>query len=58
MCCRASVVLLFIANAAAQVSPKSATNIFPPDENPRYFPAGVFAEGKVDGDFRARWYAQ
>jgi hypothetical protein len=61
MRCKAPVALLLIANASAQVLPKHVTNIFPPDEDPRYFPRGVFAEEavvKVDGDFTARWYAQ
>ena len=31
---------------------------FPVDENPRYFPVGVFAVGKGDGEFTAGWYAE
>jgi hypothetical protein len=30
----------------------------PPDENPHYFPKGVFAAGHSDGDSTARWYAR
>jgi hypothetical protein len=51
------LVLLMVSNAAAQIGPGSSGG-FSPDENPRYFSVGVFAEGKSDdGDFRARWYA-
>src|SRR5271154_1012052 len=30
----------------------------PPDENPKYFPAGAFSRGSDLGDFTARWYAK
>jgi hypothetical protein len=54
----AGVLLLqFVAAGFAQVPPESAQADFGPDENPRYFPIGVFAEGKSDGSFSARWYA-
>jgi hypothetical protein len=36
----------------------SEPGTFPPDENPRYFPVGVFANGGLDGSDRARWYAR
>jgi hypothetical protein len=57
MWCKVQVLLL-VAYASAQVVPGSASGDFPPDENPRYFPIGVFAEGKSDGSFEARWYAE
>jgi|SRR5579871_581089 len=51
--------LLLIANASAQIVPGSDSGNYAPDEEPRYFPRGVFGIGKSDnGDFRAAWYAQ
>jgi hypothetical protein len=45
------LALLLVATASAQVGDA-------PDEKPRYFPVGVFANGKSDdGDFTARLYA-
>ena len=46
-------LLLLVVNLSAQNWSRLG-----PDENPRYFPVGVFAEGKSDGDFRARWYRE
>jgi hypothetical protein len=58
MWAKAGLFLLMVSNAAAQIAPGPGGGGFPPDEDPRYFPVGVFAEGKSDdGDFRARWYA-
>jgi hypothetical protein len=58
MRCTIRLLLLLIANASAQDVPGSRNGSLAPDENPRYFPIGVFAEGKSDNDFRARWYAE
>jgi hypothetical protein len=46
MWCKVQVLVL-VAYASAQVVPGSASGNFPPDENPRYFPIGVFAEGNL-----------
>jgi hypothetical protein len=51
------VILLLTAIAWVQVILRSADS-HPPDDNPRYFPAGIFAAGRADDDFRARWYAE
>jgi hypothetical protein len=47
------LLLLFVANGFGQAVSEPVD--FAPDENPRYFPIGVFAEGGSDGSFRARW---
>ena len=52
------LLLLSVADGFTQVVAESAPGDFTPDENPRYFPVGVFAEGKSDGSSSARWYAR
>jgi len=45
--------LPLLASASAQIVGSL------PDQNPRYFPVGVFASVKSDdGNFKARWYAE
>jgi hypothetical protein len=51
------LLLLFVTNGFAQALPAAPAD-FAPDETPRYFPVGVFAVGKSDGGFSARWYAE
>jgi hypothetical protein len=52
------LLLSFVANGFTPVVPESAPVDVAPDENPRYFPIGVFAEGKSAGSCSARWYAE
>ncbi len=49
-------MLLSTASTFAQMR-WSATDRFPADIIPSYFPVDVFAEGKSDGDSTARWFA-
>ena len=54
---KAQLLVLLISGASAQIALDSGNGSRSPDENPRYFPVGVFAEGKSDDDFVAPWYA-
>lgn len=50
---RIAWIPLLLARASA-----AQTLSYPPDENPRYFPAGVFADApRDDGDLKDRWFA-
>jgi hypothetical protein len=48
-------VFLVLGFSAVELTPGADLQ---PDVNPRYFPLGAFANGKSDGDFKARWYAE
>src|SRR3974377_1731032 len=48
-----AIVLVFLGGVVYGQSPLS----FPVDDNPRYFPVGVFSLGKANDDFCERWYA-
>ncbi len=45
------LLLFFITNGYTQVVSASVQAVFAPDENPRYFPVGIFAKGESDGSF-------
>jgi hypothetical protein len=52
------LLLLLVATSYAQVAPDVSSPLFPPDENPRYFPTDIFAEKNSDFSFRAGWYGE
>jgi hypothetical protein len=55
--------IIFAATVSAQSLQPEQTKAFidsagPPDENPQYFPVGVFQDDASNAEFRARWYAK
>jgi hypothetical protein len=55
---------IFLATAAFAPSQQSkgstsfVESMGPPDENPQYFPTGVFSDNPESAEFSARWYAK
>jgi hypothetical protein len=49
--------LVAISGIHAQTKTKHIQQRFPPDENPQYFPVGLFSEIPGLNEVRARWYA-
>ena len=43
-----AIQLLIAFKGLAQVTGASASGALAPDDNPRYFPAGIFAKGQLD----------
>lgn len=52
------LLLVLVTGGFTQGVSESAPFNVAQDENPRYFPVGIFAEGKSDGSISARWYAE